>query len=194
MTNLRAKPGRTLSNRPPEGEPWTWMTNTMYAAVTFRVLSISARRILDFLLFELGNHGGQENGNLAAPTAQLVRWGVTADDIPRGFAELIAAGFVDRTFAAPRVGASGEPSTYALTWLPTKDAAGNPKPPSHRWLSVTKQLAGDTSLRGLRQIKKWLKDQPGCDGRPWLKKQRSTPHLRENNPSSAGLRARKKGA
>lgn len=66
MANQRAKPGRTLSNGPPEGQPWFWMTRTMLASITFRALGISARRILDALLCEHMGHGGAENGNLEA--------------------------------------------------------------------------------------------------------------------------------
>jgi len=165
------------------------MTNTMYSAVTFRALGINARRVLDFLLIEHGSHGGQENGRLAAPSRQLVRFGVTPDDAPRAFAELIATGFVDRTFQAPRVGASGEHSRYELTWLPTKGADGRAIPPSHRWLAVTKQLAADTSLRGgVSDVRRWLKAQPGCSGRPWAQKQTPAPQLRCSNPEDEGLR------
>jgi hypothetical protein len=168
-TRPRRKPDRPrILNEPPEGVPWTWTTNDMYATLTFRALGISARRTLDRLLVEHGAHGGQENGNLAAPTADLVGWGVTADDIPRAFAELIATGLVDRTFEAPRLGAGGKPSRYALTWLPTRTAAGREKPPSHRWATVAAQL-GSLDLAGVRR---WLSERPGCGGRAWTKRRR----------------------
>lgn len=149
----------------------------MLGSITFRSLSISARRILDRLLYEHASHGGRENGNLACTYRQLDNWGVTTDDARRGFEELIAAGYVERTFQGPRVAAGGEPSRYALTWLPTLAGTPDEHAPTHRWLQVIERLSrdGHGNVKGARR---WLKEQVAGTGRSTGNKQHPTPHLR----------------
>lgn len=87
----------------------------------FRALTMPARRVLDFLELEHLRHGGAENGNLLAPYAQLVTWGVTKRDIAPAIATLVRFGFVRRTEHGQRLGGRPNATRYALTWLPTAD-------------------------------------------------------------------------
>lgn len=87
----------------------------------FRALTMPARRILDFLELEHLRHGGAENGNLLAPYAQLVTWGVTKRDIAPSIATLVRFGFIRRTEHGQRLGGRPNATRYALTWLPTAD-------------------------------------------------------------------------
>lgn len=136
----------------------------MLGSITYQALGISARRVLDFLNHEHLAHGGRENGNLAAPYLQLETWGVTPADIRQGFAELEAAGFVKTTYAAPRQANKGEPSRYALTWMPTCGTTpddrkpGTEMPPTHAWLAVISRLQAER--RGnFRAARQWLKSE-----------------------------------
>ncbi len=155
MSSRRHKPGRTQSLRPPEGEQWTWVTNTMLASTTYRALSIHARRTLDFLLYEHASHGGRENGNLAATYRQLEVWGVTANDIRKGLEELYVTGFVRLTREGKRIEGQREPARYALTWLPTRAGSADEAPPTHDWTKVRDRIARD-GVGSYAQARAWL--------------------------------------
>ena len=178
----RPTSGRTISNSPPAGQSWTWQTNAMLGSVTYRALGVHALRILDFLRCEHASHAGQENGRLAAPYRQLTAWGVTADDIRKGFAELYATGFVRQTKQGLRATFGGrEPSRYALTWLPTIDVNGRQVAPTHDWAKVLEK-AVDEGVIDVASAKKWLRDKVGCSSRG-----RTGKTFR--NPSTAGATA-----
>ncbi len=164
------------------------MTRTMLGSLTYRSLSISARRILDRLLYEHSSHGGRENGNLACPYRQLNQWGVTLADARRGFEELIAAGYVERTFAGPRQAGGGEPSRYALTWLPTLVGTPQEHAPTHRWLAVNERLSRD-GHGSLRTARRWLKEQVSGTGRGSDRKQNATPQVSITQPLKCGVTA-----
>lgn len=178
MSRRGVKPGRTLSNGPPEGQPWIWMTSTMLGSITFRALGINARRILDLLMHEHMAHGGQENGNLAATYRQLEAWGVTAADARKGLAELYATGFVRLTVQGLRQAGGGEPSRYALTWLPTGAASAQPQPPTHDWLAVIRHL-NKAGVGNVAAARRWLKSEVKQFAR---RKRAPTPHLQVVSP------------
>lgn len=156
MSRARARPGKTLGLGPPEGQPWTWMTNTMLGSITFRALGISARRILDFLLFEHAEHGGKANGHLAAPYRQLVAWGLTRADIRKGLEELIVTGFVLQTVEGRFSKGGTEAARYELTWLPTNAGGPDDAPPSHAWLKVIGGLRAE-NVGSVAAAKRWLR-------------------------------------
>ena len=180
MTGRRRRLGRTLSLGPPVGEPWSWMTRTMLGSITYQSLGIHARRILDFLVSEHASHAGRENGNLAAPYAQLEAWGVTSADVRKGFAELTATGFVELTHQGLRQAGGGEPSRYALTWLPTLAGSPSQAAPSHAWKVVLagmhRKEAGD-----VRATRAWLKREIAGSFGP-RKKAPPTPRLEVVSP------------
>jgi hypothetical protein len=150
----RPKPGQGLGTGPPQ-EPWFWLTRTIVASRLYQALGVSARRILDFLMCEHASHGGKENGNLCAPYNQLETFGVTPADISKGFAELIAAGFVVRTKAGLRQAGGGDPSRYRVTFYVAK--LGFETNPSclNKWTRIQDRLvAQGLNVRGMRI---WLK-------------------------------------
>jgi len=157
MASTKRKLGRTLSNGPPEGQPWCWMTKTQLACLPMRALGISARRILDALMVEHMAHAGSSNGDLAATFEQLAAWGVTPADVRKGFAELIAAGFVRQTVQGLFAVGRRVPSRYALTWLPT-GSGPDAKAPTHEWLTVIEQLQRERIVT-VPAVKRWLRDQ-----------------------------------
>ena len=162
------------------------MASTMMGSLTFRALGIHARRVLDFLQAEHMAHGGMENGRLGASHRQLALWGVTPDDIRKGLEELLATGFVRRTEHGMRQAGGGDPSRFALTWLPTAMWTPNPEPPTHEWLKVSAYVMsrGCADVAG---VKAWLKREvtPSKRGTAAGRKQPATPHLRLVRPSLA---------
>lgn len=112
---------------PPKGKPWVWVSLDLMGSDGWRSLTISGRRLLDFLMIEHMQHGGKENGGLLAPRRQLEAFGISSHLVSEAIAEVEKLGFVD-----VKRGEGRRPSTYALTWLPTGDGAE----PSNRWRSV----------------------------------------------------------
>jgi hypothetical protein len=147
---------RAIGGGPPEGEAWSWMTIKMKGSVTFRALGIHARRILDRLECEHSAHGGRENGNLAATYLQLEAWGVTKDDVRKGLAELIVAGFIKQTHQGLRQAGGGEPSRYALTWLPTLIGTEKQHPATNDWREVI-NANSKKGVEGIASTKRWIK-------------------------------------
>lgn len=146
------------SGGPPEGVPWVWLTIEMLGTPTWAALSITARRILDALMSEQMSHAGRENGNLAVTYRQLEALGVTKADIPKGLLELQICGFVRLTHQGLRVAGGGEPSRYALTWLPTMKGTPQAELATDDWRGVLVRLnrEGIVSIRGVRR---WLRRQ-----------------------------------
>ena len=173
MASIKRKPGRTLSNGPPEGQPWVWMTKTQLACLTMRALGISARRILDALMVEHMAHGGSANGELAATYEQLANWGVTPADVRKGIEELIATGFVRQTVQGLFAMGRRVPSRYALTWLPTGTGPAA-KAPTHEWLRVIEQLQRERIVT-VPAVKRWLRDQVGVHSRGRQGRRKRTP-------------------
>ncbi len=136
----------------------------MLGSITFRALGISARRILDRLLYEHMSHGGAENGNLGATYAQIEIWGVTAADVRKGLAELYVTGFVRQTAQGCFTIGGKVLSRYALTWLPT----GRGKaavPPTHDWLTVIEALH-DQKIGSIAAARAWLRAEVADHARP----------------------------
>jgi hypothetical protein len=130
------------------------MTTEMLEAPTFGALSISARRNLDFLMAEHTHHAGTENGRLAAPYLQLERFGVTKADIRKGLAELEATGFIRLMKQGLRQAGGGEPSRWALTWLPT--GRQREVEPTQDWKRMLILLRND-GVKTVREARKWLR-------------------------------------
>ena len=105
----------------------------MLRSPAFRVLSLSAHRILARIEIELGNHGGRDNGKLPVTYQNFKDFGISnRDDIARGNGLLCALGFVERTGRGHA--GNGEfrrPNLYRLTYLP---AFG--KGPTHEWRKI----------------------------------------------------------
>jgi hypothetical protein len=130
----------------------------------------------------------RENGNLAAPYLQLEAWGVTTADIPKALAELYATGFVELTKHGMRQAGGGEPSRYALTWLPTFAGKADGRPPTNAWEKVIKRL-GAEGVGTVAQARAWLKAEVAGARRGQSRKRPSTPQLQVASPLSCQVRA-----
>jgi hypothetical protein len=104
----------------------------MLESPTYRVLSLSARRVLDRIEIELGHHGGQDNGRLPVTYQNFEDYGVHRHAIGPALAECQALGFVEITQKG-RAG-NGEwraPNLLRLTYRPTKN-----EPPTDEWKRI----------------------------------------------------------
>ena len=166
-----------LSLGPPEGEGWFWQSTAMNGSITYQALGIHSRRILDFLIQENAGHRGRENGNLAATFNQLVQWGLTRGDIRKGFAELIAGGFVRRVHCGMRIAGGGDPSRYALTWLPTLAGSDYQAAATNDWKGVIASL-DRTRVGNVKSARRWLKSEISPAISTGRRKQKPSAHLR----------------
>ena len=101
--------------------PFSWRLVEMQKSPAYRVLSLSARKILDRLEIELAQHGfkPEENGFLPCTFEQFVEYGLERGAIAPGIREVVALGFVQVT----RKGSAGnaehrQPTLFLLTYRP----------------------------------------------------------------------------
>jgi hypothetical protein len=93
----------------------------MLEAPAFRVLSLSARRVIDRIQIEHAHHGGRENGNLPVTFRDFNEYGIHWNAIAPAIREAEALGFIQITQHG--VASNKEfrvPNTFALTHLPTE--------------------------------------------------------------------------
>jgi hypothetical protein len=99
--------------------PFAWRLVEMLESPAYRVLSLSAHRIMARLEIEMAYHGGkpEENGRLPCTFEHFVEFGVHRHAIAPAIRELVALGFVEIT----RKGCAGnagfrQPTLYRLTY------------------------------------------------------------------------------
>ena len=110
-----------------KGEAFVKLPRDVLASDSWWLLSINARRFLDFLMIEHMRQGGKRNGFLLAPYRQLYAFGIGAHSVNDAIEENERAGLVDC-----QRGTGRRPNYYTLTWLPLADGTA----PSNRWRSV----------------------------------------------------------
>ena len=92
-------------------------TIEMLESPAFRVLSLSARRVLD----ELAHHGGQDNGRLPVTYQHFHEYGIHRHAISPGIRECVALGFVEVTERGRAGNAEfRSPNLFRLTYKPTR--------------------------------------------------------------------------
>jgi hypothetical protein len=84
-------------------------------------MSDQCRKLLDALMAELADHGGEENGNLMAPYNMLQARGMRRGNILRTIIEGEALGLLDPKRGVRSYGSRRAPSRFRLTWLGTPD-------------------------------------------------------------------------
>jgi hypothetical protein len=117
----RARGALRTNRRPKIQGQFAARTIEMMESPAFRVLSLSARRVLDRLEIELAHHGGQDNGKLPVTYEHFHEYGIHRHAIGPGIRECIALGFVEIT--EPGRGGNAEfraPNLFRLTYKPTR--------------------------------------------------------------------------
>src|SRR6266404_5170448 len=103
----------------------------MLESYAYRVLSLSARRVLDRIEIELARHGGNDNGNLTVTYSDFEEYGIDRHSIRPAIQEAMALGFIEIT----QCGTAGNrefrsPNKFRLTYRPAKGIQGDG---SHEW-------------------------------------------------------------
>jgi hypothetical protein len=121
-------------------------TIDMLESPAFRVLSLSARRILDRLEIELAHHGGQDNGRLPVTYEHFHEYGIHRHAIGPGIRECVALGFVEVTERGRAGNAEfRSPNLFRLTYKPTR-ADG----PTDDWRSIEGVEGAEALARAAR--------------------------------------------
>jgi hypothetical protein len=96
-------------------------TIEMLESPAYRVLSLSARRILDRLEIELAHHGGKDNGKLPVTYDQFEEYGIDRQAIGPAIRELCVLGFIEITEAGRAGNAEWRtPNLFRITFRPMK--------------------------------------------------------------------------
>ena len=103
------------------------------ASPSMRALSLTGRRLLEFLLIEDMNHAGTENGVLMATKDQLIAFGLTRRLIADAIREVVFLGLVRVERGRFTQGGVKTPNLYRLTFY--ADAEGHP--PTNEWKGTT---------------------------------------------------------
>ena len=119
--------------RPPKGEAWAWITRDMLASPSMRALSLTGRRLLDFLLIENMNHAGTENGALMATKDQLMAFGLSRRLIADAIRENVFLGLVRVERGRLTRGGVKAPNLIRLTFYADKDGS----PATNEWKGAT---------------------------------------------------------
>src|SRR5271169_202273 len=99
---------------------FTALLTDMLESPAWRVLSLSARRVLDRVAIELRHHGGYEGNGLCVTYADFQRFGIERHAIPPAIREAVALGFLRITQQGRAGNADFRRSTlYKLTYVNT---------------------------------------------------------------------------
>ena len=91
LTGGRAMTARRRNKIPGQ---FSWRLIEMLESPAYRVLSLSAHRILDWIEIELAHHGGHDNGRLPVTFDDFVSYGIHRHAVAPAVRELEVLGFV----------------------------------------------------------------------------------------------------
>jgi hypothetical protein len=113
--------GRTVRRNKIAGQ-WTWWTIDFLESPANRVMSLSARRVVDRIRIELAHHGGKNNGKLPVTFRDFHKYGIHWNSIAPAVREAEALGVIRITQYGVASNAEFRiPNMFALTHLPTND-------------------------------------------------------------------------
>ncbi len=98
----------------------------MIESPAFRVLSLSARRVLDRVEIELAHHGGNDNGQLPVTYDNFEAYGIHRHAVGPAIRETVALGFLEVTESGRAGNAEfRRPNLFRLTYRPAKHVLGD---------------------------------------------------------------------
>jgi hypothetical protein len=111
--------------------PYAMRPIEMLLSPAMRVLSLSARRVLDRVEIEYAQHGGKDNGQLPVTHADFLEHGIDHNAIGSALREVVALEFLEQTrrgFAGPTEHC---PSLFRLTYRATDQGE-----PTDEWRNI----------------------------------------------------------
>ena len=133
----------------------------MLESPAYRVLSLSARRILDRIEIEMAHHGGVDYGHLPVTFNDFERYGIERHAIAPAMREVEALGLIEIT----QRGCAGNaehrsPNIFRLTYRQTKH--GNPTNEWRRIGTIEQAIAAAKQARGKTESQWGKKPKPSA--------------------------------
>jgi hypothetical protein len=147
--------------RPPEGQPFVWLTREILESPAWRGLSLPARKVVERIILENMGHAGTENGSLVVTRSQFRAFGISGKHLEGALAEAEALGWI-RIEDRGR-GGNGEwrrPARYTLTWLPTPP--GNPA--TNTWQQIKTDEEATLAKEQVKAQRRHQKENPRPHG------------------------------
>jgi hypothetical protein len=105
----------------------------MLESPAWRVLTLSARKVIDRISIELGHHGGNDNGRLPVTFEDFEAYGIHHDSIAPAIREAEALGFIRVTERGRGGNAEHkQPNLYFLTFANSRSSTA----PTHDWRKI----------------------------------------------------------
>jgi hypothetical protein len=130
------------------GAQFAARTIEMIESPAFRVLSLSAHRVLARIEIEHAHHGGNDNGRLPVTKEQFVEYGIHDHAVAPAQRELEALGFIETEHGRAGNAEYRRPNLFRLTYRHTDRAA-----PTDEWKRV-KTLEEAQSLASAARAEK----------------------------------------
>jgi hypothetical protein len=122
----------------------------MMESPAYRVLSLTAHRVLDRVCIELAQHGGNDNGKLPVTYEHFVEYGIHRHAIAPAIRELQALGFLVVTqHGRPSAGEFRVPNLFLIPWINCRSTPN----PTHDWRRIPDIETADTIARAARKQK-----------------------------------------
>lgn len=122
----------------------------MMESPAYRVLSLTAHRVLDRICIELAQHGGNDNGRLPVTYEHFVEYGIHRHAIGPAIRELEALGFIEVTQRGrPSAGEFRLPNHFRITWVNCKSTPI----PSHEWRRIPDSETAEALAHAARKQK-----------------------------------------
>jgi hypothetical protein len=130
---------------------FTWRLIAMLESPALRVLSLSARRVLDRLEIEHAHHGGHDNGRLPVTFGQFQEFGIDRHAIAPAIRECVALGFVEVTERG-RAGNADfrKPNHFRLTYRHLETGSGHKYDPTDEWRRIGTIADAESIARSAR--------------------------------------------
>jgi hypothetical protein len=162
--------GKTVRrNIIPPDKQWSWWTIEMLESPAYRVLSLSAHRVIARIRIELAGHGGKDNGKLPVTFQNFMDYGIHRKGIAPAIREAAALGFIRITRPGRAGNAEFRTATlYALTHLPTDDQPAA----TNDWQRIETIEEAEANAEAARKAKKrgakkyFTRPVKGTDTRP----------------------------
>jgi hypothetical protein len=106
----------------------------MLGSPAYRVLSVSAHRVISRIEIEHAHHGGSENGNLPVTKQNFMDYGMDHDAVAPAIREAEALGFIRMKRGRGGNADHRQPNRFFLTFV---NGRGNRSyPPTHEWRKI----------------------------------------------------------
>jgi hypothetical protein len=123
----------------------------MLESAAYRVLSLSARRVIERIVIEHAHHGGKDNGKLTVTYEDFVAYGIDRQSIPPAIREAEALGFIEVTqHGRPSAGEHRWPNIFRLTHVYCDTA----ELPTHEWRKIKSAKEAKRIARAARNAKR----------------------------------------